>query len=165
MPATGWQKYLIRAVQTDSAIFYANQTVLIGKSTAYPLAILNAVTLLSDIYKSKNNLDSAVQYMGLAILIKDSLFNREKVRQIQDVSFNEQLHQQELQQKLTQANLVYKNRLNILFSCSRTGDPGDCCRRSLAEKRLQTEILCFASKTKTGNRNSKRGKLKKHWKN
>ena len=40
--------------------------------------------------------------MGLSILIKDSLFNREKVRQVQDLSFNEQFRHQELQQKIEQ---------------------------------------------------------------
>jgi len=99
--------------QTDSAIFYAKQTIVISKSTAYPLAILNAVTLLSNIYKSKNNLDSTVKYMGLSILIKDSLFNREKVREVQDLSFNEQLRQQELQQKTEQNELQYRNHLNV----------------------------------------------------
>jgi len=109
----GLAKVFSQTGQTDSAIFYANQTVLIGNNTAYPLAILNAVTILSDIYKSKNNLDSAVKYMGLSILIKDSLFNREKVRQVQDVSFSEQLHQQELLQKIKQNDLRYRNRLNV----------------------------------------------------
>ena len=109
----GLAKVFSQTGQTDSAIFYANQTVLIGNNTAYPLAILNAVTILSHIYKSKNNLDSAVKYMGLSILIKDSLFNREKVRQVQDVSFSEQLHQQELQQKIEQNKVQYKNQLNI----------------------------------------------------
>ena len=99
--------------QTDSAIFYAKQTLLIGKHTAYPLAILNAVTLLSNIYKSKSDLDSTVKYMGLSILIKDSLFNREKVREVQDLSFNEQLHQQELQQKIEQNELQYRSRLKV----------------------------------------------------
>jgi len=51
--------------------------------------------------------------MGLSILIKDSLFNREKVRQVQDVSFSEQLHQQELLQKIKQNDLRYRNRLNV----------------------------------------------------
>jgi len=109
----GLAKVFNQTGQTDSAIFYANQTVLIGNNTAYPLAILNAVTILSHIYKSKNNLDSAVKYMGLSILIKDSLFNREKVRQVQDISFSEHLRQQELQQKIEQNKVYYKNRLNI----------------------------------------------------
>ena len=95
--------------QTDSAIFYADQTLLVGNSTAYPLAILDAVTLLSKIYKSKNNLDSTVKYMGLSILIKDSLFNREKIREVQNVSFNEQMRQQEIQQEQEQ----FKSRLKI----------------------------------------------------
>jgi two-component system, NtrC family, sensor kinase len=109
----GLAKVFSETGQADSAIFYTKQALLIGKNTAYPLAILNAVTLLSNIYKSKNDLDSTVKYMGMSILIKDSLFNREKVRQVQDVSFNEQLRQQELQQKIEQNELQYRNRLNI----------------------------------------------------
>ena len=109
----GLAKVFNQTRQTDSAIYYAKQTLLIGKSTSYPLAILNAVTLLSNIYKSKNNLDSTVKYMGLSILIKDSLFNREKVRQVQKLSFKEQLQQQELQQQIEQNELRYRNRLNV----------------------------------------------------
>ena len=95
--------------QSDSAVFYANQTLLVGKYTRYPLAILDAVNLLSNIYKSKNNLDSTVKYMELSILIKDSLFNREKIREVQNVSFNEQLRQQEVQKEQEQ----FRSRLKI----------------------------------------------------
>jgi two-component system, NtrC family, sensor kinase len=95
--------------QSDSAVFYANQTLLVGKSTRYPLAILDAVNLLSNIYKSKNILDSTVKYMELSILIKDSLFNREKIREVQNVSFNEQLRQQDIQKEQEQ----FRSRLKI----------------------------------------------------
>ncbi len=62
--------------QTDSAIYYAKQTLLIGQSTAYPITILNASSLLSDIYKAQHVTDSLVKYTDLATSTKDSLFVR-----------------------------------------------------------------------------------------
>jgi len=44
---------------------------------------------------------------------KDTLFSEEKIKQLQNLSFNEQMRQQELQQTIQQTQLKYRNRLNV----------------------------------------------------
>ncbi len=61
----------------------------------------------------KNRTDSALKYINLTISLKDTLFNQQKTRAAQAFVFNEQLHQQELAQKLKQTELIYRSRLNI----------------------------------------------------
>ncbi len=98
--------------KTDSAIYFSKQTLLQKWGKAYPIGMFNASTLLADIYESKNINDSTLKYLKITINLKDSLFNQQKTREAQSFSFNEQLYQQELQQKLEQANLSYRNRQN-----------------------------------------------------
>jgi hypothetical protein len=49
-------------------------------------------------YKAKNERDSTIQYLELSVALNNKLFNQEKEREIQNISFNEQIHQQEIQQ-------------------------------------------------------------------
>jgi two-component system, NtrC family, sensor kinase len=99
--------------KTDSAIYYAKLSLIQKWGKAYPLGLLNASNLIADIYESKNKTDSTLKYLKLSISLKDSLFSREKNRTAQNVAFNEELHQQELQQKLEQSESAYRNRLNL----------------------------------------------------
>jgi signal transduction histidine kinase len=100
---------------TDSSIFYAAKVLEVSTYNYNPMFKLNALNLLTGIYKSKNNVDSLAKYLQLTISTKDSLFSQQKVMQLQTMTFNEQRRQQELQQQLAQASLVYRNRLNIYF--------------------------------------------------
>ena len=99
--------------KTDSAIFFAKQALNQQWGRAYPIGMLKASSLLADIYQSKNINDSTLKYLKLTINLKDSLFNQQKTREAQGFAFNEQLHQQELKQKLEQENAQYRSRLNI----------------------------------------------------
>ena len=53
MPVTGWQNSLTKPGKGIQLFFMPNKRLSIGNNTAYPLAILNAVTLLSNIYNQK----------------------------------------------------------------------------------------------------------------
>jgi tetratricopeptide (TPR) repeat protein len=96
--------------QIDSGIYYSKQTLLIGQSTAYPIAIFKASSLLSDIYKAQHATDSLVKYTDLATSTKDSLFNQRKVTEVQNISFNEKLRQQEIEAREEQ----YKKQGSVL---------------------------------------------------
>jgi signal transduction histidine kinase len=102
-------KTFIKTSQVDSAIFYSKLTLLEGKSTGYPLGMLNAYTTLSGIYKSQHNTDSSVKYNELTASIKDSIFNKERVTQFQNLSFSEQLRKQDIEA----AQMQYQNKMKI----------------------------------------------------
>jgi signal transduction histidine kinase len=95
----------------DSGLFYANKSISEGK--AFPTVLVQAYDILTQIYKEEHAFDSAFKYQQLSFNLKDSVFNAEKSKQLQTFSFNEQQHQQEIKQKLEEAALQYRNRLNV----------------------------------------------------
>jgi signal transduction histidine kinase len=109
----GMAKTYKKTGQSDTAIYYAKKIIELSQTAHYPIAKLDALSLLSEIYRSGNNIDSLARYLELTIATKDSLFSQQKVMQVQSLTFNEQLSEQELQQKIEQSKLQYKSRLNI----------------------------------------------------
>ena len=96
-----------KRAQLDSSILYADKVLELSKAAHFLIGKLEALNLLSDIYKLKHNSDSVAKYLALTIETKDSMFSTKKVMEIQNISFNEQLRQQELQDQQQQ----YQNRL------------------------------------------------------
>ena len=93
--------------QLDSSIFCANKVLELSKVAHFLIKKLEAINLLSDVYKLKHNADSVAKYLELAIQTKDSLFNQQKIIQIQSMSFNEKMRQQEIEDQREQ----FQNRL------------------------------------------------------
>ena len=98
-----------RKGQLDSSIFYANKVLELSKTSHFIIGKLEALNLLSDVYKLKHNTDSVAKYLQLSIETKDSLFNTKKVVERQNIVFNEQLREQELKDQEQQ----YQNRLRM----------------------------------------------------
>lgn len=84
------------AGQSDSAFHYARLSLTIANRVKNPSAIVNANALLSKLFESRHGFDSAFYYQKVAIMTNDSIFTREKEKQIHTLVFNEQLHQQEM---------------------------------------------------------------------
>jgi len=80
----------------DSAIYYA--TMVAGNNTAknYPVGKLQASNLLTEIYEMKNRPDSTLKYMRMAIIIQDSLYNKDKMLAYQNIIFKDQEKQREV---------------------------------------------------------------------
>ncbi len=95
--------------QPDSGIYYANKVLQASKFARHPLMQLNALALLADVYKGKQDIDSTAKYFELALAMKDSLFNQDKVMQMQNQTFNEQVRQQKFQEE--QQKRLYRNRI------------------------------------------------------
>ena len=91
----------------DSSIFYANKAFKLNTYAKYPKGLLETVDLLADVYQSKGNNDSAVKYLQLTMSIKDSLFNQRKIIQMQSMTFDEQLRQQDI----LEAQKAYRDRI------------------------------------------------------
>ena len=58
--------------------------------------MLEAATMLASFFEKTNN-DSTLKYLKITIALKDSLFNQEKTKQVQSLTINEQLRQQEME--------------------------------------------------------------------
>ncbi|HEX5154620.1 MAG TPA: tetratricopeptide repeat protein, partial [Parafilimonas sp.] len=82
--------------QTDSAIHYAKQAISLGITVSITVPVIEASALLVEIYKSQHNVDSAFKYQEILLIVKDSLFSQDKIKQLQNVTFDEQIRQQEV---------------------------------------------------------------------
>ena len=76
--------------------------------------MLNASSFISDYFKGQNWLDSAYHYQEITIAAKDSLFSQEKVRQVQNLSFLEQIRQQEIAEAKLKAEEERKSNMQML---------------------------------------------------
>ena len=88
--------------QLDSSIFYANKVLQLSKTAHYPMGNLQALNLLTEVYKLNRNKDSVTKYLELTIATKDSLFNTKKVMEMQNIAFSEQLRQQQMRDRQEQ---------------------------------------------------------------
>ena len=66
--------------QMDSAILYAGKSFTMATANSFPAQTLEASVLLKDIYTKTSAVDSAFKYQGIALSLKDSLYNQEKIR-------------------------------------------------------------------------------------
>jgi tetratricopeptide (TPR) repeat protein len=80
----------------DAGINYAQKALMAATEASFTKHILNAAQFLSELYKEKRNIDSAFKYQDLSMAMKDTLFNSEKIRQVQNLSFSEKLRQEEI---------------------------------------------------------------------
>ena len=91
----------------DSALYYARKTLSLAKDLSFANNVIEASSILKDVYKQLNLTDSAFKYQEMMLLTKDSVYSQEKIKQMQNLSFNEQLRQQEILAQQEQ----YKNKL------------------------------------------------------
>ena len=80
----------------DSSIWYAKEVLAHPGYTIFRRGALDALAILAQNYKMVKKNDSALKYLELTVALNDSLFNKDKARAIQNLTFNEQLRQQEI---------------------------------------------------------------------
>ena len=81
----------------DSALYYAKSGLVITKNTGNVTGTIIGYNTLVTIYKSQKKSDSALMFLQLATNEKDSLLSLAKIKQLQNIGFDEQLRLQELE--------------------------------------------------------------------
>ena len=99
--------------QRDSATWYAGKAFTLATTNSFPAQILEASVLLKDIYTKTSAVDSAFKYQGIALSLKDSLYNQEKIRAGQNLSFNEFQRQAAIKTAVETEKIKYQNRIRI----------------------------------------------------
>ena len=99
--------------QRDSAIWYSKNAFTIATVNSFPAQGLDACILLKDLYTQIGSIDSAFKYQGLTISLKDSLFNQEKIRAGQNLSFDEFQRQAAIRAAVETEKIKYQNRIKI----------------------------------------------------
>ena len=100
--------------QQDSAIYFAKIITQSNNPELELKTLLEALSNLSEIYKIRGDKDSTLKYMELLYALKDSIFSKDKDREIQNLTFNERLKQQDI----LSAQAKYKSKVQsfILFA-------------------------------------------------
>ena len=99
----------------DSAIYYATQSLLTAQHGGFMSHELNAADFLTVIYQKLNRYDSAFVYQSKVRALNDSLNSKNKIRQSQIISGNEQLRQLEIAENKKIAAKQRKQQLQMLF--------------------------------------------------
>ena len=94
--------------QIDSCISYAKNLWLKGRQFFISKVFLPASQLLSYAYEGISE-HEAFQFYKIAMAAKDSLFNAEKVKQVQNIGFIEQ----QRQQAIDATTLEYRNKIKL----------------------------------------------------
>jgi signal transduction histidine kinase len=89
--------YDLKIGQRDSAFFYIKKGLSTAMYLDAPDLLLRSYTALSRYYHSVGNNDSTVKYQALIIKINESLFNAKQAQQFQNIDFDEQQRQQQVE--------------------------------------------------------------------
>ena len=111
---SGMSTLFNKTVQLDSAIFYAQKVRRSGGESTELKNMAEALTNLEYAYKLKGNKDSLLKYMELSHNFKDSIYSKEKNKELQSITFNDQLKQQEI----IKAQLKYKSKVQLFALAS-----------------------------------------------
>jgi tetratricopeptide (TPR) repeat protein len=112
--ALGMAKIFEQKQQDDSFLNYERIAYDIAKARGFQKYAFNASRFLADYYKRHREVDSAYTYLSAEMTAKDSLFNQEKVKEIQDLSFKETMRQQEIEVKKRNAEEIRVRNLQLL---------------------------------------------------
>jgi len=81
---------------TDSILYFVQNGLPVANYLNSPDLFMRSYTALADYYKIKGNNDSTVKYQSLIIKIKDSLFNSKNAQEFQNIDFEEQRRQEQV---------------------------------------------------------------------
>ena len=99
--------------QSDSTHFYIRNALSAAYNLDAPDLFLRSYRALADYYKTSRNNDSAVKYQSLIIKINDSLFNVKQAQEFQNIDFDDQQRQQQIE--AAKAEYQAKLRTDLLL--------------------------------------------------
>ena len=102
-----------KAGQSDSAFYYARQSLAAAERGGFTKRLFDASNFLSAYYENKLLIDSAFIFQKISISAKDSLFSQEKVKAMQNLSFAENIRQQEIADAAVKATETRKNHIQM----------------------------------------------------
>jgi len=105
----GMSKIFKKAGGMDSCLYYAKLSLATAKDAGFTRYVMNACNFLTDYYASVHNIDSAFVYQSAGIAARDSLFNEEKTKEIQALSLDEAMRQQQI----AEARIHFQNQLKF----------------------------------------------------
>lgn len=106
----------------DSALYYAKHAFAMVQGEPADVKawgenpddfLLITAPLIARLYNQKKQNDSAYKYLKFSLDIRDRLYNAEKLREFQNVSFNESIRQQQQAQEVKAKQQAYETRMKL----------------------------------------------------
>jgi tetratricopeptide (TPR) repeat protein len=113
--ALGLAKLYEQINKFDSAGHYANLSLSIAKADGFLSKELDAAQFLTDHYKKIRDIDSAFSYVNYVRGLNDSVNSKDKIRESQVISSNEQFRQLELEEERTEQRKKRFQQLQMLL--------------------------------------------------
>jgi len=110
--------------QRDSSLHYARLAFVNNQRALEKTWVLKASGLLAKLYKSKNNLDSAFHYQGIAMAMNDSLFGPGKFHKLELLAINEKQQQLEIlerQKEIQHEKERFENKIKMVILLATIG--------------------------------------------
>ncbi len=111
----GLAKLHAASANPDSSAFYARTAYLSAKENGFLNWQLDASIFLTNYYKNLQNTDSALYYMETQYALKDSVESKERIKELQIMSSNEQLRQIEMEETKQKQAEERRQQLQLLF--------------------------------------------------
>src|SRR5687767_14587255 len=105
--------YYKQSSKKDSVFYHINNALSAAQNLDAPDLLLRSYTSLTDYYRTRGNNDSAVKYQALIININDSLFNVKQAQQFQNIDFDEQQRQQQIEDAKTAERAKFRTYVLI----------------------------------------------------
>jgi len=104
---------ILKTIDIDSSLMFTSQAYEYASNNKNYMISLNSASTLYQLYLNKNEKDSSLKYLKIKADLKDSMFNYEKSKYIQTLTFQEKLRQDEM---VKNAELEQKQRMqNIQY--------------------------------------------------
>jgi two-component system NtrC family sensor kinase len=93
----------------DSCIVCAKIAYEQARLEHNPNQVMQVTSLLTDVFKAKNDYKQAYEYQQAMLMAQDSLFSQQKTLQVQNLTYSEQ----ERQDALKAATIAYQNKVRL----------------------------------------------------
>ncbi|GAB2532685.1 sensor histidine kinase [Spirosoma aerophilum] len=98
--------------QPDSAKIYAKRSLDAMQIAKTNFQLIETLTLLCDLYRKENPAKS-LQYLLLANATKDSLFSQDRIRQLDNLAFEEQEREKSTKRRIEAHQSEFENKVKI----------------------------------------------------
>lgn len=88
--------------QPDSCVFYARKALRLGQSLPFIMGVVRTSALLTDIFRSRQQSDSTLKYMSIMLMAQDSLYDPQRIKQLDAIGFAEQQRLRQLEDEQSQ---------------------------------------------------------------
>lgn len=111
----GIAKVFVNIQKPDSAMKYARYGMYLAKKDNFLSRQFDISSFMAKYFAKQHNSDSAYFYLNQSIVLKDSLMGIEKMRHVEQTSFNENLRQEELVEKAIEEKEIRRQQLQHIF--------------------------------------------------